>query len=47
MALELETLGRARDFSGILAKNDTFIKYAKELIVNVQKYLAKIDIPVT
>jgi hypothetical protein len=47
MALELEMLGRAGDLSGVLAKNDTFIKYAKELIVNVQKYMAKIDVPVT
>jgi hypothetical protein len=37
-------LGRAGDLSGVLAKNEAFIKYAKELIVNVQKYLAKIDV---
>jgi CheY-like chemotaxis protein len=43
MALELEMLGRAGDLSGVLAKNGTFIQYAKELIVNVEKYLAKID----
>jgi signal transduction histidine kinase/DNA-binding response OmpR family regulator len=43
MALELELLGKAGDLSGILAKNDAFIQYAKELIVNVEKYLAKID----
>jgi len=47
MALELEMQGRAGDLSGVLAKNDTFIQYAKELIVNVEKYLAKIDVPVT
>jgi signal transduction histidine kinase/DNA-binding response OmpR family regulator len=47
MALELEMLGRAGDLSGVLAKNGTFIQYAKELIVNVEKYLAKIDVPVT
>jgi CheY-like chemotaxis protein len=43
MALELEMLGRAGDLSGVLAKNGTFIQYAKELIANVEKYLAKID----
>jgi len=43
MALELEMLGRAGDLSGVLAKNGAFIQYAKELIVNIQKYLAKID----
>jgi signal transduction histidine kinase/DNA-binding response OmpR family regulator len=43
MALELEMMGRAGDLSGVQAKNGTFIKYAKELIVNVEKYLAKID----
>ena len=43
MALELEMLGKAGDLSGIQAKNEAFIQYAKELIVNVQKYLAKID----
>ena len=43
MALELEMLGRAGDLSGVLAKNEAFIQYAKELIVNIQKYLAKTD----
>jgi len=43
MALELEMLGRAGDLSGVLAKNGAFIQYAKELIANVQKYLAKTD----
>jgi signal transduction histidine kinase/DNA-binding response OmpR family regulator len=43
MALELEMLGRANDLAGVLAKNDTFIKYAKELIVNVEKYISKLD----
>jgi CheY-like chemotaxis protein len=43
MALELEMLGRAGDLAGVLAKNGTFIQYAKELIVNVEKYLSKID----
>jgi hypothetical protein len=41
MALELEMMGKAGDLNGILAKNDTLIKYVKELIVNVQKYLEK------
>jgi CheY-like chemotaxis protein len=43
MALELEMLGKAGDLSGVLAKNDAFIRYAKELIVNVEKFLAKTD----
>jgi len=43
MALELELMGKAGDLSGILAKNDTLIKYVKELLANVQNYLAKID----
>jgi HPt (histidine-containing phosphotransfer) domain-containing protein len=43
MALELEMLGRAGDLDGVLAKNGTFIQYAKELIINVEKYLSKID----
>jgi hypothetical protein len=47
MALELEMLGKAGDLSGILAKNDAFIRYAKELIVNVEKFLAKADAAVT
>jgi hypothetical protein len=47
MALELEMLGRAGDLSTVLAKNGAFIQYAKELIANVEKYLAKIDIAVS
>jgi CheY-like chemotaxis protein/two-component sensor histidine kinase len=43
MALELEMMGKAGDLKGILAKNDTLIKYVKELIVNIEKYLAKTD----
>jgi hypothetical protein len=43
MALELEMMGKAGDLSGVLAKNETFIKYAKELIANIEKYLAKTD----
>jgi len=43
MALELEMLGRAGDLPGVLAKNGAFIQYAKELVVNIQKYLAKTD----
>jgi hypothetical protein len=46
MALELEMLGKAGDFSTVLAKNDAFIQYAKVLIANVEKFLAKIDVAV-
>jgi HPt (histidine-containing phosphotransfer) domain-containing protein len=43
MALELEMLGKAGNLSGVLAKNGAFIQYAKELITNIQKWLAKAD----
>jgi signal transduction histidine kinase/CheY-like chemotaxis protein len=41
MALELEMLGKAGDLAGVLAKNDTLIKYVKELITNIQSWMAK------
>jgi CheY-like chemotaxis protein len=44
MAFELEMLGRAGDIAGVLAKNGAFIQYAKELITNVQNWLAKTDV---
>ena len=43
MALELEMLARAGDLSGVLAKNGALIQYVKELITNIQNYLAKTD----
>ena len=43
MALELEMLARDGNLTGVLAKNDALIKYVKELMVNIQSYLAKIE----
>jgi CheY-like chemotaxis protein len=43
MALELELLGKAGDLSGVLAKNGALIQYVKELMVNIQNWLAKTD----
>jgi len=40
MALELEMLARAGDISGVLAKNEALIQYVKNLMVNIQKWLA-------
>jgi HPt (histidine-containing phosphotransfer) domain-containing protein len=43
MALELEMAGKAGDLAKIMAKNETLIKYVKELLVNIQKWLDKVD----
>jgi len=43
MALELEMAGKAGDLSLIMAKNETLINYVKELLANIQKWLAKVD----
>ena len=43
MALELEMLAKAGDLSGVLAKNEALIAYEKELLDNIQKWLAKVD----
>jgi CheY-like chemotaxis protein len=43
MALELEMLGKAGDLSGVLAKNGALLQYVKELLANIQSWLAKID----
>ena len=40
MALELEMLGKAGDISGVLAKNGALIQYVKNLMVNIQNWLA-------
>ena len=43
MALELEIAAKAGDFSLISAKNGALIQYVKELLVNIQKWLDKLD----
>jgi len=43
MAAEMEAMAQAGDLSGIMAKNDTFIKYVSELIKNIQNWLALTD----
>jgi len=43
MAAEMENLAKAGDLSGILAKNDAFIKYISDLIKNIQNWLAQHD----
>jgi CheY-like chemotaxis protein/signal transduction histidine kinase len=43
MALELETAAKAGDFALVSAKNGALIQYVKELLANIQKWLAKLD----
>jgi len=43
MALELEMAAKAGDFPLISAKNGALIQYVKELLVNIQKWLEKLD----
>jgi CheY-like chemotaxis protein len=43
MALELEMAGKAGDLATIMAKNETLIKDVKDLLVNIQKWLDKVD----
>jgi CheY-like chemotaxis protein/sensor histidine kinase regulating citrate/malate metabolism len=43
MALELEMAGKAGDIAAIMAKNGALIEYVKTLLVNIEKWLAKID----
>jgi len=43
MALELEMAAKAGDFPLVLAKNGALILYVKELLVNIQKWLNKLD----
>jgi len=43
MALELETAAKAGDLPLVLAKNGALILYIKELLVNIQKWLNKLD----
>jgi signal transduction histidine kinase/DNA-binding response OmpR family regulator/HPt (histidine-containing phosphotransfer) domain-containing protein len=43
MALELEMAAKAGDFSLVSAKNGALILYVKELLANIQQWLAKLD----
>jgi hypothetical protein len=43
MSYELEMLARAGNLSAVLEKNGTLLQYVKELLVNIQSWLAKID----
>jgi len=42
MALELEMLAEAGDFSGVVAKNEQFIQYMKVLLDDIQKWLNRV-----
>jgi HPt (histidine-containing phosphotransfer) domain-containing protein len=43
MAYELEMLAKSGDLSAVLAKNGALLQYVRELLVNIQSWLAKID----
>jgi CheY-like chemotaxis protein len=43
MALELEMLGKAGNLSAVLEKNGALLQYVKNLLINIQNWLAKID----
>jgi len=43
MAAELESLAKAGDLSGILAKNNALVKYVSDLVKNIQNWLARYD----
>jgi len=43
MAYDLEQLSKAGDISGVLAKNGALLQYVKDLLVNIQKWLARLD----
>jgi len=43
MAAEMEAMAQAGDLSGILAKNEAFIKYVRNLTKNIQDWLARMD----
>jgi HPt (histidine-containing phosphotransfer) domain-containing protein len=40
-AKELEEMGKAGDLAGILARNDSFIKYVEGIVANIQSWLEK------
>jgi signal transduction histidine kinase/DNA-binding response OmpR family regulator len=43
MALELEMQVKNGDLAGVLAKNDAFLQYVRELLGNIQVWLDRID----
>jgi len=43
MALELEMLAKDGNFSGVIAKNETLIKYVRNLLSNIEKWLSHLD----
>jgi len=43
IAKELEAMAKGGDLAGVLAQNETFIKYAQSLVENVRKWLAEND----
>ena len=44
MTIELEMAAKAGDFSVISVKSGVLIQYVKALLVNIQKWLARIDV---
>jgi chemotaxis protein histidine kinase CheA len=40
-AKQLEAMADAGDFSGVMAHNETFIKYAQSIVDNVRNWLAE------
>jgi HPt (histidine-containing phosphotransfer) domain-containing protein len=43
MGLKLEEMSKAGDINGVLALNDTFLKKADELVINIDKWLVEND----
>jgi len=43
MAYDLEVLAKAGDIAGVLAKNEALLQCIKDLMVNIQKWLAHLD----
>ena len=43
MAKELELMAKANNLSGVLAKNNAFVKYITNLLENVKAWLEKYD----
>ena len=43
MAAELETMAKAGDITGVLAKNGAFLKYVDDLLDNIKKWLSKLN----
>jgi signal transduction histidine kinase/CheY-like chemotaxis protein len=43
MAFDLEVMAKAGDLAGVLAKNGALLQYVKDLLVNIQNWLTRID----